>query len=84
MTERAAMIGYNIHTIREAKGLSVIETCKRADISKQTLWGIENGHVNPKVSTVVSIATALEVPVGLFFEKKIKCTLLVKPDKQAI
>lgn len=52
----------NLQAIREAKGVSRRKLAYEADLSEQALRNIEKG-ADPKLSTVVRIAAALEVTI---------------------
>ena len=54
-------ISLNLKRIREAKDFTQAEVADRAGISRLTYRKIENGSSIPKVSTLQSIASALDV-----------------------
>ncbi|MDD3889955.1 MAG: XRE family transcriptional regulator [Syntrophomonadaceae bacterium] len=54
-------IGGNLKRIREAKGLSQAQMAEFADISRIAYRNIENGTSIPKVSTLQSIASGVDV-----------------------
>jgi transcriptional regulator with XRE-family HTH domain len=56
-------LGENIKLARLRRKLSTIQVSKRANIARQTLWGIENG------SSAVSIGAYLQVLFVLGLEK---------------
>lgn len=62
---------------RKAYGMSVTELAKRSQLSRQSIHLIEDGHVDPKASTILKISSALNAdPREIFF------TTTVKHDKQ--
>lgn len=65
MNER--MIGENIRRTREARGLTVTETARRAGLSKSALSKIETGNASPPISTLLRIGEALEVQLATLF-----------------
>ncbi len=56
------IIGENIRRLRRARGISLGELAKKAEISKSTLSAIEAGKANPTISTLWAISKALGVP----------------------
>lgn len=62
--EIADQIGRTIRRLREEAGRSLTDLAAEAGLSKTTLHGIEQGEANPTLSTLWSLATALEVPLG--------------------
>lgn len=57
------MLATNFRRLRIARHLSLSELARATGMSKATLSGIENGHANPTVETLASLAAALAVPV---------------------
>ena len=57
-------IGARIRQLRNIKNLTLEELAKKADISSRRLQDIEHNKSDPKTSTLVSIAAALETTVG--------------------
>lgn len=55
------MIGFAIRTIRELRVMSLAHLADQANISKRVLTDIEQGKVEPTVSTVQTIARVLDV-----------------------
>ena len=64
------MIGKNIRTIRNSKGLSMEALANEANIEFRQLGRIERGEGNTTVASLVKIADALKVDVGVFFLAK--------------
>lgn len=60
------LIGSNLKSIREQKGLSLEQTAKKTAVSKPMLGQIERGTSNPTVSTLWKIATGLGVSFSSF------------------
>lgn len=65
MDEKA--IGSNIRTLRERAGLTVTAAAARAKLTKSTLSKIEKGQVSPPISTLVRVASALNLELASFF-----------------
>ena len=57
-------VGRRIATLRRRRGLSLSKLAELAGISKSTLSALESGRINPTISTLWSIANALNVPFG--------------------
>src|SRR5260370_41558370 len=75
--ERA--LGAKIRVIRREKDLSVLDLSNASNISAGMLSKIENGQISPSLSTLQSIANALNVPLSLLFaasEERRDCCLL--------
>src|SRR4051812_13079210 len=53
-----------IQIIREAAGLSRPELAKRAGIAWSTLYLLEDNLIDPRLSTLIKIASALDVKPG--------------------
>lgn len=52
---------------REAAGLTQDAAAKAAGIRKATWCDLENGHSNPRLSTLEAIAFTLNIPVNALF-----------------
>ena len=61
------VVGSNITRIRKKKGLTTKELGYLCDIEKSNLIPIEKGRINVTLSTLVKIATALEVDLKDLF-----------------
>ncbi|KKP40330.1 MAG: Helix-turn-helix domain protein [Candidatus Peregrinibacteria bacterium GW2011_GWC2_33_13] len=53
--------GEHLKKLREAKGTSLNMLAYENDLNKSTLSRIENGLVDPKLSTLYKIANSLEI-----------------------
>jgi transcriptional regulator with XRE-family HTH domain len=62
--ELTMRVGREIRAQREARGMSLTATAKRAGVSKTILATIESGAGNPSLETLGRIAQALDVPVA--------------------
>jgi len=56
-------LGAHIGKIRKSKGYSQDKTCLEAGLARGTLSKIENGLVEPKISTLALIAITIGVPL---------------------
>ena len=55
--------------VREAQGISVSELARISDVSRMTIWKLENGTPqSPTVRTLQKIADALRVPIHELFD----------------
>lgn len=59
--------GQTVRRIRKDKKISMQKLAHQADIELSQVYRIETGKINPKLSTILNIARALEVsPKELF------------------
>lgn len=63
MTEDKIVIGNKIRECRERENLSQDELGEKIGVAGNTIHRIESGKVDSKVSNLVAIADALQVPV---------------------
>lgn len=61
--EECVVFGNNVERIRTDEGLSITRFCEMAGISRPTLYKIERGESDPRLSMMVKIAKALGVSV---------------------
>lgn len=61
------VLGDQIRTLRNQKGLTLERAAEAAKLSPQHLVDIEKGRTNPTVTTLVGIARALGVEVREIF-----------------
>lgn len=64
-----AMIGNEVRFWRKERGLTGAALARRAEITAGMLTKIELGKVAPSISTLLSIADALNVPISMFFHR---------------
>ena len=60
-------IGETIRNYRLQKGMSQGDIEKRTGLLRCYLSRVENGHTIPSLDTLAKIATAMDVPLGQFF-----------------
>lgn len=65
------LLGRRLKELRISLGLSQEDLAHNADISVSQVSRIENGHINPTVSTIFHIARAMRVPVSDLFQFKL-------------
>ena len=56
-------LGAHIAKIRRSKGISQDNVCLIAGLSRGALSKIENGKVEPKISTLALVAITIDVPL---------------------
>lgn len=61
-------IARRIRHLRSARGMTLQEISDRTGLSKGLLSKVENCVVSPPIGTLAKLATALEVPIGEFFQ----------------
>ena len=62
-------VGAQVRATRLSLGMTIAELAKAASLSVGMLSKIENGQTSPSLSTLQSLAGALNVPVGAFFAR---------------
>lgn len=67
--DNKALIGTEVRTWRRERGFTGAKLAKLAQITPGMLTKIETGKVSPSISTLISIADALNVPVSMFFHR---------------
>lgn len=63
-------VGLKIREIRTRKGFSLRLLAQESGLNINTLSLIENGKTSPSVSTLQTLASALQVPIVAFFENE--------------
>jgi transcriptional regulator with XRE-family HTH domain len=63
-------LGIQLRAVRQKQGLSMRELALQADMEYSQLSKIERGVINTTVSSLQSLAEALNVPVKEFFDFK--------------
>jgi transcriptional regulator with XRE-family HTH domain len=56
-------VGIQIQKIRELKGLSQQDLAAKCNLEKSNMSRLEAGKVNPTLSTLEKVATALEINI---------------------
>jgi len=62
------LLGPKIARERAARGMSIEQVAERAGIATGLVSQLERGIGNPSLATLLGLASALEIPVGAFFE----------------
>jgi transcriptional regulator with XRE-family HTH domain len=63
-------VGVQVQTLRERLGLSMRGLAELCGLSPNTISLIERGTTSPSVATLHRLATALRVPITVFFEER--------------
>lgn len=61
MSEDVQKLGKNLKNIRTKKGISQAEIARILNVDRSFVSNIENGKTNPTLSTISSLAQALNV-----------------------
>jgi transcriptional regulator with XRE-family HTH domain len=67
--ENKGSVGSKLRTVREERGLSQRELAQRAGVSTNAISLIERDENSPSVSTLQSLAAALNVKMSYFFDE---------------
>jgi transcriptional regulator with XRE-family HTH domain len=62
MKDESKKLGKNLKRIRIKKDITQIEIARRLGVDRSFVSNIENGKNNPTLSTITSLAKALDVP----------------------
>lgn len=62
-------LGNDIRTLRQERGMTLLELSARTDMDKSNLSKIEQGQAKPATTTLLKIAKALDTVLRLSFEK---------------
>ncbi|GIM48461.1 transcriptional regulator [Collibacillus ludicampi] len=60
-------IGARLKELREKKGLSQSELADLSGVERGTISRIENNHLTPSLSTLITLCSSLEVTLSGFF-----------------
>jgi transcriptional regulator with XRE-family HTH domain len=61
-------LGQNIRRLRRARGLSQEQLAEAAGLHRGTIHVLENGHREPRASTIVRLSAVLECQPSAFYE----------------
>ncbi|MEL7000116.1 MAG: helix-turn-helix domain-containing protein [Pseudomonadota bacterium] len=62
------LVGAQVRALRQALGMTLADLAAAASLSTGMLSKIENGQTSPSLATLQSLAAALNMPLGSFFE----------------
>jgi len=68
--ELSVQIGNLIRCFREENNLSQEKLAINSQLSLKTIWRIESGLIDPKISTLVSISQGLNTPLNKILQKE--------------
>jgi transcriptional regulator with XRE-family HTH domain len=78
-------VGKRIRALREQRGLSLRALAEQSSLSINAISRMERGETSPTVSSLHSLATALNVPITDFFQHEPKAsTVLVKHNQRVV
>jgi len=60
-------ISNNIRTRRKALKMTQEDLASKANLSLSTIQKVENNPLNPEIGTMIRIANALDIPLGLLY-----------------
>ncbi|HSQ18665.1 MAG TPA: cupin domain-containing protein [Anaerolineales bacterium] len=63
-------VGLQLRELRAERGISIRSLADQSGLNVNTLSLIENGKSSPSVGTLQQLASALDVPITAFFERK--------------
>ncbi|MCB9452898.1 MAG: helix-turn-helix transcriptional regulator [Anaerolineaceae bacterium] len=76
-------VGKRLRQLRERRRLSLRDLAEKCGLSFNAISRIERGENSPTVSTLHSLATALNVPITDFFEDSHEeATVLIRKDRR--
>jgi transcriptional regulator with XRE-family HTH domain len=83
---RELTIGEKIRDLREKRGFSLQDMANRTGYSSAILSQIENHMVSPPLGSLIKLAKALEVKVGIFFgdEPRESYAIVRKDERRSI
>jgi len=64
---RSDLLKNNLEKIRKDKGLSQEELADILEVSRQTIWSLENGKYNPSIILAFKIAKFFETSIENIF-----------------
>jgi len=75
-------VGRRLRELRKEHGLSIRALAKQSGLNVNTLSSIENNKTSPSVSTLQQVAAALQLPINVFFVRKIVPQAIVHQKEQ--
>ena len=79
-------VGERVKKVRESRGLSLEDVCRRTDLDPETLKGIEDGTIDPPLGQIIRLAKALEMRMGYFIsgEEEKPFTIVRRSDRKLV
>ncbi|MFB5676130.1 helix-turn-helix domain-containing protein [Paenibacillus terreus] len=75
-------IGVNIRAARRQKNMSIQQLCEKTGLSQGFMSQVENDKTSPSLSTLNSIAEALEVPLAFLLLQKNERMRITRKDER--
>ncbi len=72
MTDVRKMIGKQIKTLRQARGMSQEELSEKISINSKYLSAIERGKANPTLAVLIRLADSLKIGVPDLFNNELE------------
>lgn len=66
--EANEQFGENLRRLRDGAGLTQMELSNRSGLDMAEISRLENGHRDPRLSTLVRLADGLELPVNMLLD----------------
>lgn len=76
-SEAAVALGARIRRVRHSRRLTLIQVGERSGLSHAFLSQVERGLASPSMSTLHSIASALDIPVALLLSETARGTVTI-------
>jgi transcriptional regulator with XRE-family HTH domain len=74
--DKRSKLGSRLRAVRKERSLTQRELASRAGVSSNAISLIERGEISPSVSTLQSLATALQVKMSYFFDEDVQTDIL--------
>ena len=74
-------IGKNLRRLRLQQGLTLAQLSGLTSVSPVTVHNIEKGLYEPKISTLIDLCSALNVPIDQFIRPKVNDLFLKIPPR---
>jgi len=75
-----SLVGARLKEIRSKAGITMREVSERSGVTRGFISQVENGHVMPSVSTLISMCNALRCHVGDLFESPSRGGTVLHPE----
>jgi transcriptional regulator with XRE-family HTH domain len=79
-------VGERVKKVRESKGLTIEDVCRRTDLDPETLLSIEQGLIDPPLGQIIRLAKSLEMRMGYFIsgEEEKPFTVVRRNDRKLV
>lgn len=72
------MLGHNIRKKRKSENMTISVLAKKVGVSDSYISQLERGLIDPSVSVLRKIASAMDVPVSSFFDEDYEAPLITR------